>query len=76
MTIEEKDSWTRVCPHIHGVAGCYGKLCMMWRWANVKNEAYIPRSPMLSLNPVHPADEISPWRPSTTHGYCGLAGRT
>ena len=44
---------------------CRGSRCMAWRWAN-ENVAV--------ENPLH----VQPrWeaRVSTTHGYCGLAGR-
>ena len=44
---------------------CVGSRCMAWRWAN-ENAAV--------ENPLH----VQPrWeaRVSTTHGYCGLAGR-
>lgn len=39
---------------------CRGSRCMAWRWADPFNEGE--------------GDLPASWR-STTHGYCGLAGR-
>ena len=86
----EDEAKTKWCPHVRlqhsdepasnryrddWIGGCIGSQCMAWRWASEKNEAYVPPSPMMSPKPVHPADMQSPWRKSTTEGYCGLAGQ-
>ena len=69
MIVEEKKAADRICPQmIHSTPEyrwCQGSRCMAWRWAN-ENVAV--------ENPLH----VQPrWeaRVSTTHGYCGLAGR-
>jgi len=52
---------------------CLGSACMMWRWHQEKNEQYIPPNPMVVSIGTHPADRVSPWKDSTTSGYCGMA---
>jgi hypothetical protein len=72
MIVEEKKAGEYRCCFIGG-AHCHGSRCMAWRWADDKNPDYIHPHPM-----QHPP--IMPWDnpitiKSTTHGYCGLAGR-
>jgi len=68
MIVEEEKANKRMCPmEMTGNQNynCQGSKCMAWRWAN-ENVAV--------GNPLH----VQPrWetRVSTTHGYCGLAGR-
>ena len=67
MIVEEKKATDNLCVRGGSTfpAGCQGSRCMAWRWAN-ENVAV--------ENPLH----VQPrWeaRVSTTHGYCGLAGR-
>ena len=64
MIIEEKMAREHDCCRDRKMP-CSGSMCMAWRWAN-ENVAV--------ENPLH----VQPrWeaRVSTTHGYCGLAGR-
>ena len=67
MIVEEKKAVEKVCcgPAVETDIKCAGSRCMAWRWAN-ENVAV--------ENPLHVQ---SRWeaRASTTHGYCGLAGR-
>lgn len=63
MIIEEKKSYEQICPMDmaldHGYK-CQGSRCMAWRWADPFNEG---------------EDDLPASWHSTTHGYCGLAGR-
>jgi hypothetical protein len=56
---------------------CIGSVCSQWRWAKVRNPDWTPLSPaMMSTGPhKHPDDYTPTHIASTTHGYCGLAGR-
>lgn len=56
-------------------ARCIASECMAWRWKQVKNEEFTPRTHMMAIAPAHPADLPSPWKDSDTDGYCGLAGK-
>lgn len=56
-------------------AVCIGPQCMAWRWVREKNPDWKPQQPFSLPQVYHPADASDPWRPSTTHGYCGLAGQ-
>lgn len=59
MIIEEKKAKNFNC-HYPDATQCVGSRCMAWRWADPFNEG---------------EDDLpASWR-STTHGYCGLAGR-
>ena len=59
MIIEEKMAREHDCCRDRKMP-CSGSMCMAWRWADPFNEG---------------EDNLpASWR-STTHGYCGLAGR-
>lgn len=64
MIVEEKKAADCICPQMIDKTPeyrwCQGSRCMAWRWADPFNEG---------------EDDLpASWR-STTHGYCGLAGR-
>ena len=65
MIVEEKKAVEKVCcgPAVETDIKCAGSRCMAWRWAD---EA-VPelKDDGLNIRRVF----------STTHGYCGLAGR-
>lgn len=54
---------------------CLGSSCIAWRWADERNPDWKPSTGMMWPDTRHPDDILKPWRPSKTHGYCGLAGR-
>jgi hypothetical protein len=64
MIVEEKKAADRVCPQMIDKTPeyrwCQGSRCMAWRWADN----------IVKHNKLELADGKS-----TTHGYCGLAGR-
>ena len=70
MIVEEKKAADKLCVRGGSTfpAGCQGSRCMAWRWAYDK---------VLKTtdDPDAPALEWFESVPSTTHGYCGLAGR-
>lgn len=65
MIIEEKKANSLLCCGPLAMTKCQGSQCMAWRWAN-ENVAV--------ENPLHTQPRWEA-RVSTTHGYCGLAGR-
>lgn len=74
MIIEEKKAENFNC-HYPDATHCVGSRCMAWRWDMERNPDFAPIHPMVATDPKHPADVPNPYRYSTTHGYCGLAGR-
>jgi hypothetical protein len=56
-------------------SSCIGSACMAWRWALEPDPNFKPTHPMMDTYPRNPATDPSPWKASTTNGYCGLAGR-
>ena len=55
---------------------CISFGCMAWRWASERNPDWKPPTGYsIAVTQPHPDDVESPYRPSKTHGYCGLAGR-
>jgi hypothetical protein len=57
-------------------ATCLSSGCMMWRWAMVRNPNWEPQTIGMALTVRrHPEDIPREYIDSTTHGYCGLAGR-
>lgn len=76
MIVEESKVAKMYCPV--EMAGdhdyrCQGSRCMAWRWADVRNPDYVPANPMQYPPPLPWDNPLSV--KSTTHGYCGLAGR-
>ena len=65
MIVEEKKAHDKQCSRNPAAAFCFGSRCMAWRWTN---ENVAVENPLHA----HPRWEV---RISTTHGYCGLAGR-
>ncbi len=65
MIVEEKKAHDMQCARNPAGAFCFGSRCMAWRWAD-KGDRYFDAA-------------LQAWasKPdlSTTHGYCGLAGR-
>lgn len=61
MIIEEKKAENFNC-HYPDATHCAGSRCMAWRWATGSDD-YLGD------------DDLHPKKHSTTHGYCGLAGR-
>ena len=72
MIVEEKKAADRICPQMIDKTPeyrwCQGSRCMAWRWAVQKRLVVDPADDAL-------ANEYYVSEPSTTHGYCGLAGR-
>ena len=68
MIIEEKKAHDMQCARNPAAAFCFGSRCMAWRWALVD----VVRT---ADDKFAPAAEWIEREPSTTHGYCGLAGR-
>lgn len=70
MIVEEKKADEKVCcgPNIEVGIGCAGSRCMAWRWKfdNVIKKTDDPDAPSLEW-----VETVQ----STTHGFCGLAGR-
>jgi len=62
MIIEEKKAADNLCVRGGSTfpAGCQGSRCMAWRW-DVEDK-HVPGGGVIRQR-------------STTHGYCGLAGR-
>lgn len=57
-------------------ATCMGSLCMAWRWKPVANPDWRDDTSMITVSPRrNPYAEPPASIPSTTDGYCGLAGR-
>ena len=76
MTEEEaKTKWCPFAKEDYKDAECIGSKCMAWRWALEPDPNFKPTHPMMDTHPRNPATDPSPWRASTTNGYCGLAGR-
>ena len=67
MIVEEKMAREHDCCRDRKMP-CSGSMCMAWRWALVD----VMRS---TDDKFAPAAEWIEREPSTTHGYCGLAGR-
>ena len=62
MIVEEKKAGEYECPALRNSGWCVGSRCMAWRWATGTDD--------------YPGDDaLHPKKHSTTHGYCGLAGR-
>ena len=70
MIVEEKKAADNLCVRGGSTfpAGCQGSRCMAWRWAVQKRMVVDPSDDA-------PANEYYVSETSTTHGYCGLAGR-
>lgn len=68
MIVEEKKAHDMQCARNPAAAFCFGSRCMAWRWKfdNVIQKTDDPDAPVLEW-----VEAV----PSTTHGYCGLAGR-
>lgn len=70
MIVEEKKAADRICPQMIDKTPeyrwCQGSRCMAWRWAGTTHQIEDRE-----YGPVMVAGG-----PSTTHGYCGLAGRS
>lgn len=74
MTLTEEEAKTKWCQEsIYETSKCLGSACMAWRWRTeggsyeavsigYSSEAYARLVPGSGV-------------PSTTHGYCGKAGR-
>ena len=65
MIVEEEMANKKICPYEQGsrqAYNCQGSKCMAWRW--IDEHTAIDYS-LPCENGLH----------STTHGYCGLAGR-
>lgn len=67
MIIEEKKAVEKVCcgPAVETDIKCAGSRCMAWRWADKGDRYFDPALQAWASKPDL----------STTHGYCGLAGR-
>lgn len=67
MIVKETDALDYNC-HYPDATHCSGAHCMAWRWAMEK---------VLRVDDDQDAvaREYYTHQPSTTHGYCGLAGR-
>lgn len=78
----EEDAKATWCPFIKGEDGsgesaatCLGSACMAWRWRTVPNPAWQPANQMAMYPQPNPYSDPNPSGiPSTTDGYCGLAG--
>lgn len=70
MIVEEKMANEKVCcgPALDTGIKCAGSRCMAWRWR-------IDKVLVKSEDPDDPVKEYYTAQLSTTHGYCGLAGR-
>ena len=82
MTEEEAKS--KVCPvgSVHGSLNsawdgisCIGSACMAWRWTTVANPDWKPQTAQTFPPTVNVFSQTPQGVPSTTDGYCGLAGR-
>lgn len=75
MIVEEKMAADKLCVRGGATfpAGCQGSRCMAWRWEDVRNPNYVQHNPMQYPPPLPWDNPLSV--KSTTHGYCGLAGR-
>ena len=67
MIIKEIEASDYNC-HYPDALHCAGCRCMAWRWAVQKRLVIAPSDDA-------PANEYYTSETSTTHGYCGLAGR-
>ena len=67
MVINDKNAENYNC-HYPDATHCAGSRCMAWRWAynKVLKTTDVPDAPALEW-----FESVQ----STTHGYCGLAGR-
>lgn len=82
MSCTPKDANNFICPHMEP-AGCYGDVCMMWRWSRAKEtKAYLDEVQRFMAetgeNFNSATNKIYAKLGSTferTEGYCGLAGR-
>lgn len=57
-----------------GDRACDGHMCAAWRWLDIKNPNWFA-SPVGTPDYMHPFDKPQLTVKSTTHGYCGLAGK-
>ena len=84
MTITEAEALKKLCPRAIGAGNnewvfvpanrmCAGAHCMAWRWAPVMISETVLLVNGSALGTVRPVE--SPTERSTTHGYCGIAGR-
>lgn len=64
MIVEEKKAAEFFC-HYPEKMGCEGSSCMAWRWAKEATTRSVDVDGTIIDNAVD----------SSTHGYCGLAGR-
>lgn len=78
----EEDARTKICQESFGVSEirdgndngiresgpwrCIATQCMAWRWATEERREFVSG---------HMSPQVVETRPSTTHGYCGLAGK-
>lgn len=67
MIIEEKKAENFNC-HYPDATHCAGSRCMAWRWR-------IDKVIVKDEDPEAPVREYYTAQLSTTHGFCGLAGR-
>ncbi len=64
MIVEEEKANKKICPYEQGseqAYNCQGSKCMAWRWIDEHT----------AIDYSLPCENVQ----STTHGYCGLAGR-
>lgn len=53
---------------------CVGSACMAWRWKIEGGQMMVAPAPA-GFNQAHAVPVPGTGQPSTTHGYCGKAGR-
>jgi hypothetical protein len=72
MTVDEAKN--KVCPMIFFEGDCIGPECMAWRWNydvdGIKNKAV---AETIAGELIY--NDVRVKLPSTTDGYCGLAGK-
>lgn len=72
MIVEEKKAADRICPQMISATPeyrwCQGSRCMAWRWR-------IDKLLVKDDDPEALPSEYYTTQLSTTHGFCGLAGR-
>jgi len=73
VIIEKKKTHDMQCARNPSAAFCFGSRCMAWRWAEERNPEY-KQPHAMQYPPLMPWDNPMTIK-STTHGYCGLAGR-
>lgn len=70
MIVEEKKAGEHICPHLtEWRQKCEGSRCMAWRWR-------IDKVLVKSEDPDDVVKEYYTAQLSSTHGLCGLAGRS